>query len=56
MDRGFSNSERGQALMKQENQYFVLRIKNNSTINMKEDGTYEVWSDQRKVQVRLVTF
>ena len=56
MDRGFSISERVQALMKQENQYFVLRIKNNSTINMKEDGTYEVWSDQRKVQVRLVTF
>ena len=56
MDRGFSNSERGQALMKQENQYFVLGIKNTSTINMKEDGTYEVWSDQRKVQVRLVTF
>ncbi len=56
MDRGFSSSERVQALMKQENQYFVLRIKNNSTINMKEDGTYEVWSDKRKVQVRLVTF
>jgi len=56
MDRDFSSSERVQALMKQENQYFVLRIKNNSTINMKEDGTYELWSDQRKVQVRLVTF
>ncbi|MEG3929426.1 MULTISPECIES: transposase [unclassified Microcoleus] len=56
MDRGFSSSERVQALMKQENQYFVLRIKNNSTINMKEDGTYEVWSNKRKVQVRLVTF
>ena len=56
MDRGFSSSERVQALMKQENQYFVLRIKNNSTINMNEDGTYEVWSDKRKVQVRLVTF
>lgn len=56
MDRGFSTSERFQALMKQENQYFVLRIKNNSTINMNEDGTYEVWSEQRKVKVRLVTF
>lgn len=56
MDRGFSSSERVQALMKKENQYFVLRIKNNSTVNMKEDGTYEVWSDPRKVQVRLVTF
>ncbi|MEG5164585.1 transposase [Microcoleus sp. AT3-A2] len=29
MDRGFSSSERVQALMKKENQYFVLRIKNN---------------------------
>ncbi|MEG4985122.1 transposase [Microcoleus sp. BR0-C5] len=56
MDRGFSSSERVQALMKQENQYFVLRIKNNSTINMKENGTYEVWSEKRKIQVRLVTF
>lgn len=56
MDRGFSSSERVQALLKRENQYFVLRIKKNYTINMKEDGTYEVWSDQLKVQVRLVTF
>lgn len=56
MNRGFSITERVQALMKQENQYFVLRIKNNYTINMKEDGTYEVWSEKRKVQVRLVTF
>ncbi len=56
MDRGFSSSERVQALLEKENQYFVLRIKNNSTINIKEDGTCEVWSGQRKVQVRLVTF
>lgn len=53
MDRGFSSSERVQGLLKKENQYFVLRIKNNSTIKMNEDETYEVWSEQRKVQVRL---
>ena len=29
MDRGFSSSERVQALMKKENQYFELGIKNN---------------------------
>ncbi|MEG4455836.1 hypothetical protein [Microcoleus sp. N9_A1] len=56
IDRGFSSSERVQALLKKENQYFVLRIKNNSTINIKEDVTYEVWSGQRTVQVRLVNF
>jgi len=56
MDRGFSSSERVQELLKRENQYFLLGIKNNSTVNMKEDGTYEVWSNPRKVQVRLVTF
>jgi len=56
MDRGFSSSERVQELLKKENQYFVLRIKNNSTINMKEDGTYEVWSEPRTVKVRLVNF
>ena len=28
MDRGFSSSERVQELLKKENQYFVLRIKN----------------------------
>jgi putative transposase len=55
MDRGFSSSERDQTLLK-KNQYFVLRIKNNSTINIKEDGTYEVWSGKLQVQVRLVTF
>ena len=56
MDRGFSSSERVQELLKKENQYFVLRIKNNYTINMKEDGTYEVWSEPRTVKVRLVNF
>lgn len=56
MDRGFSSSERVQAFLEKENQYFVLRIKNNSTINIKEDGTCKVWGGQRKVQVRLVTF
>lgn len=56
MDRGFSSSERVQELLNQENKYFVLRIKNNYTINMKEDGTYELWSGERTVQVRLVTF
>jgi putative transposase len=25
-------------------------------VRPEEDGTYELWSDQRKVQVRLVTF
>jgi len=56
MERGFSSSERVQTLLKKENQYFVLRIKNNSTINIKENGTYEVWSGKLQVQVRLVTF
>ena len=56
MDRGFSSSERVQTLLKKENQYFVLRIKNNSTLNIKEDGTYEVWSGKLQVQVRLVNF
>ncbi len=53
MDRGFSSSERVQELLKKENQYFVLRIKNNSTLSLREDGTYEVWSGKRTVQVRL---
>lgn len=56
MDRGFSSSERVQELLKKENQYFVLRIKNNSTLSLKEDGTYEVWSGKRTVQVRVVAF
>lgn len=56
MDRGFSSSERVQELLKKENQYFVLRIKNNSPLSLKEDGTYEVWSGKRTVQVRVVAF
>lgn len=56
MDRGFSSSDRVKELIARENQYFVLRIKNNATLEMQEDGTYKVWSGQRSVRVRLVTF
>lgn len=56
MDRGFSSSARVKQLLNQENQYFVLRIKNSAHLELLEDGTYKVWSGQRSVKVRVVTF
>ena len=56
MDRGFSSSDRVKELITRENQYFVLRIKNNATLEIQEDGSYQVWSGKRSVRVRLVTF
>jgi IS4 transposase len=56
MDRGFASSERVKELLQQKNKYFVLRIKNDATLKMQEDGTFKVWSGRREVKVRLVTY
>jgi putative transposase len=56
MDRGFASSERVQHLLQEKDRYFVLRIKNNAKVTLREDGESEIWSGKRVVKVRLVNF
>jgi putative transposase len=56
MDRGFSSTERIAELKKQENKAFVLRVKNNITLEMLENGNCKVGKDKREVEIRVVAF
>lgn len=56
MDRGFSSSSQISNLKSQKNQSFVLRIKNNVTLKMMENGNFKVFQDRREVEIRVVAF
>ena len=56
MDRGFASSERIAELKEQKNKAFVLRIKNNVTLEMLESGNCKVGKDEREVEIRVVAF
>jgi IS4 transposase len=56
MDRGFASSERISELKQQKNKAFVLRIKNNVTLEMLENGNCKVGKDEREVEIRVVAF
>jgi IS4 transposase len=56
MDRGFSSTERIEELKKQKDKAFVLRIKNNITLEMLENGNCKVGKDKREVEIRVVAF
>ncbi len=56
MDRGFASSERIRELKEQTNKAFVLRIKNNVTLEMWENGNCKVGKDEREVEIRVVAF
>lgn len=56
MDRGFASSERIKELKEKQNKAFVLRIKNNVTLEMLDDGNSQVGKDQREVEIRVVAF
>jgi IS4 transposase len=56
MDRGFASSERISELKEQKNKAFVLRIKNNVTLKMLENGNCKVGKDEREVEIRVVAF
>ena len=56
MDRGFASSERIKELKEQKNKAFVLRIKNNVTLEMLENGNCKVGKDEREVEIRVVAF
>ncbi|EAM49660.1 hypothetical protein CwatDRAFT_1957 [Crocosphaera watsonii WH 8501] len=45
MDRGFASSERIKELKEKQNKAFVLRIKNNVTLEMLDDGNSQVGKD-----------
>ncbi|AFZ28409.1 transposase family protein (plasmid) [Cylindrospermum stagnale PCC 7417] len=56
MDRGFSSLSRIGELLKTENRYFVLRIKNNMNLEILENGKCLVGTGENKVEVRVVDF
>lgn len=56
MDRGFCSTERIAQLKEQKDKAFVLRIKNNITLEMLENGNCKVGKDQREVEIRVVAF
>jgi len=56
MDRGFASTQRIKELKEQKNKAFVLRIKNNITLEMLENGNCKVGKDEREVEIRVVAF
>jgi putative transposase len=56
MDRGFASITRIKELKQQENKAFVLRLKNNITLEMLDNGNYKVGKEGGGVEIRVVTF
>ena len=56
MDRGFASRERIGKLQQSKNRYFVLRVKNNTTLKMLDDENYLIGAKKHQIQGRLVNF
>ena len=56
MDRGFASVQRIKELLGNEDKHFVLRIKNNVTLEMLENGKCKVGTGKNAVEVRVVMF
>ena len=56
MDRGFASMKRIEELLGNKEKHFVLRIKNNVTVEMLENGKCKVGTGKDAVEVRLVMF
>lgn len=56
MDRGFCSLSRIQELLQREERFFVMRIKNNMTLHMQENGKCLLGAGKHKVEVRIVAF
>ncbi len=56
MDRGFTSMKRIEELLGNKEKHFVLRIKNNVTLKMLENGKCEVGKGKDAVEVRVVMF
>jgi IS4 transposase len=56
MDKGFSSIKRIEELLGNKEKHFVLRIKNNITLEMLENGKCKVGTRKDAVEVRVVMF
>lgn len=56
MDRGFASTQRIKELKEQKNKAFVLRIKNNITLEMLDNGNCQVGKNEKEVEIRVVAF
>ncbi len=56
MDRGFASNQRITELLESSDKHFVLRVKNNISLEMLENGKCKLGKDQRQIEVRVVAF
>ena len=56
MDRGFCKLERIKNLIQDKERYFVLRIKNDMSLQMQENGKFLVGTGAKKVECRIVNY
>jgi IS4 transposase len=56
MDRGFASIPRIKALKQKKDRYFVLRIKNNVTLELLENGNCLIGKNKEQVEARLINF
>jgi IS4 transposase len=56
MDRGFCSLERIAKLKDKEGRFFVLRIKNNISLKMLDNGKFKIGTGKDKVEARVVMF
>jgi len=56
MDRGFAKLERIKRLNELHNRYFVIRVKNNMSLEMLPNGKAILGTGKDKVEVRIIAF
>jgi putative transposase len=56
MDRGFCKLERIKDLIQDKERYFVMRIKNDMSLQMLENGKFLVGTGTKKVECRIVNY
>ncbi len=56
MDRGFCSKERIRNLLKENNKFFVLRVKNDMKLKMLENGKHLLGGERDNVEIRIVNF
>ena len=56
MDRGFASNQRITELLESSDKHFVLRLKNNISLEMLENGKCKLGKDKRQIEVRVVAF
>jgi putative transposase len=56
MDRGFCKLERIKDLIQDQERYFVMRIKNDMSLQMLENGKFLVGTGTKKVECRIVNY